>query len=80
MSDRVAATLEFQGRSQRWLARQLGVHESYVSKVLKGERPMPEAWRSQIANALGLHPDVLFLDSSSKNLDASNKSLATVGN
>ncbi len=69
MFDRVRAVLEYQGRSQKWLARQLGVSESLVSKVFDGERSMPADWPDKIARSLDTPPSLLFFDAVSGSPD-----------
>ncbi len=63
MDNRVREVLIFQGRSQRWLADHLGVSESYLSKVLDGERDLPAEWPARIGQMLAVPPRLLFLDS-----------------
>ncbi len=71
MQNRVRETLEFQGRHHRWLAEQLGVDKSYLSKVLQEERPMPADWPDRIAFLLQVPRSLLFFVSSSTDVDKS---------
>lgn len=43
-----------QGRTQRWLAGQLGVHESLLSMWIAERRPMPAAMAPVIAGILAV--------------------------
>ncbi len=36
----LAKILKSQGRHQRWLAAQIGVHESHLSRVISGEKTL----------------------------------------
>lgn len=71
MHNRVRETLDYQGRHHRWLAEQLGVDKSTLSKVLQGERPMPAGWEDQIAFLLQVPKSVLFFDRTSTKVDKS---------
>jgi plasmid maintenance system antidote protein VapI len=71
MRHAVRETLEFQGRSQRWLAELLGVHESTLGKALDGERRMPADWPDRIARYLDIPRDLLFFELSSSELEKS---------
>ena len=51
---RIGAALAAQGRKRRWLADLLGVSESYLSRVISGERTMPEPMARRTAAALGV--------------------------
>lgn len=46
--------LNDQGRTQRWLAGRLGVHESMLSKWILEQYPMPETVVAQIAGILAV--------------------------
>jgi transcriptional regulator with XRE-family HTH domain len=52
--------LEQQGRSIAWLARKAGVSVSYAFRMLRGERPITDAFRASAAEALGVPEDILF--------------------
>lgn len=60
IADRVERVLEQQGRSIAWLARKAGVSVSYAWLMLRGERPLTEAFRAAAAEALGVPVDILF--------------------
>ena len=51
------AILAGQGRKHRWLASQLGVHESSVSRWVYGAKCVPLRRRAEIAGFLGVSPD-----------------------
>lgn len=48
-----------QGRTQRWLADQLGIHETVLSKYANGHRPMSDELVREIARILGVPEDML---------------------
>lgn len=54
--------LERSGRTQRWLARQLGIHYTLLSKYNTGERVAPDEIAREARNLLGIsmspHDDV----------------------
>jgi hypothetical protein len=52
--------LEEQGRSQRWLASQLGIHESSLSKYIRGTRAMPMGLINDAARILNVPVDRLL--------------------
>jgi len=59
-ASQLAAVLENQGRKQRWLALQLGIHESIVSAWISGKRTLGEDRAKQVADTLGLPLFLLF--------------------
>lgn len=58
--DVIFETLESQGRTQRWLARQLGIHWTHLTHYKNGSRKAPEAIIRRSAELLGL-PESLVL-------------------
>ena len=48
------ALIRERGLKQRWLAEQLGVHESMLSKWLSGNRPLPREMAERIAEVLAV--------------------------
>ncbi|HEX9704438.1 MAG TPA: helix-turn-helix transcriptional regulator [Gemmatimonadales bacterium] len=56
---RLGELLQDQGRGGRWVAAQLGVHESVVSRWAQGHRPIPEARVAQLAALLDVLPEAL---------------------
>jgi transcriptional regulator with XRE-family HTH domain len=44
--------LEQQGRRQDWLAKQTGIHESTISRIVRGRQRPHQASRVKIAQAL----------------------------
>lgn len=50
----LAAVLKSQGRHQRWLAKQLGLHESYLSRVISGEKTLSIEQAERAASLLGV--------------------------
>lgn len=49
-----------QGRNQRWLAREAGVSEFHLSRVLRGRVPATDDLRMRCARVLCLPVEVLF--------------------
>lgn len=56
----LAQFLRDQGRKQRWLAEQIGTHESLVSEWVNGRRTISERRARQVAQALGVPFYLLF--------------------
>lgn len=56
----VERVLEQQGRSIAWLARKTNVSVTYAWRMLHGERPVTDEFRSAAAEALGVPVDMLF--------------------
>lgn len=52
--------LREQGRNQRWLARQIGISEFQLSRMLHGHIATPEAVQQACASALGVPVRMLF--------------------
>lgn len=52
--------LREQGRSQRWLASKIGVHESYLSRVLSGQKTLSEDQAERVSLILGTSLFLLF--------------------
>ena len=53
---------DHQGRRVGWLALQMGVHISLVSKLKNGERNWTPEHRQRAAQALGVPVEVAFLE------------------
>ncbi len=47
-------------RSDRWLARKMGVSPSLVTRVISGERSITERFVRKACEALGMAPEDLF--------------------
>jgi plasmid maintenance system antidote protein VapI len=56
----IAPLLDQQGRKQRWLAAQVGVSESHLSRVISGERLISRESAERIAAALDTSLFLLF--------------------
>ena len=56
----LATTLVTQGRKQRWLANQLGISDGQMSRVLSGEKTMPEELANKAASLLQVPFFLLF--------------------
>lgn len=59
-SKTLGETLNGQGRKGRWLASQVGVSESSISRLISGKQTVDEAVAKQIALILGVPFFVLF--------------------
>ncbi|KKN76975.1 hypothetical protein LCGC14_0364670 [marine sediment metagenome] len=58
--DKLIKILAKQGRSRRWLADKIGMHEVTLSKILNGKNPLTSEIKKKIANALDIPIDILF--------------------
>lgn len=56
----LAKFLRDSGRKQRWLAEQIGTHESLVSEWVNGRRTISERRARQVAAVLGVPFYLLF--------------------
>ncbi len=56
-------TLASRGQSQRWLARNLGIHESLLCHYKSGRRVAPDATFRRAADLLGLPASVVASES-----------------
>lgn len=65
-------TIEAQGRHQRWLARQLGVSDSHLSRVITGERMMSER-HAQVAAKVLMVPLFLVFELSDESTSLSRE-------
>lgn len=54
--------LKAQGRTQRWLAGQLGIHESLLSKYAQGHRKLPASIAEESARILGVPVSIVYSD------------------
>lgn len=59
----VRATIEAQGRRLTWVAGQMGISPSYLTRLLDGERRWTPKLRAQVAMILQVPTDVLFFAS-----------------
>lgn len=57
---KIKPVLAAQGRMARWLAAQVGISESHLSRMMSGERPVPEETAQRIAAAVQVPFFVLF--------------------
>jgi len=57
----LATVLEAQGRKRSWLARELGVSESLISKISLGQRSAKPELARRIADKLGYTGEQFFL-------------------
>lgn len=60
MGTNLAEVLQRQGRRRDWLAAQLGVDKSTVTKWCKGERTPGPEHRSRVAQVLDVPEDEVF--------------------
>lgn len=58
--DVIFETLEAQGRTQRWLARQLGINWTLLSHYKSGARKAPESVVRRSAELLGLPESIVI--------------------
>jgi transcriptional regulator with XRE-family HTH domain len=58
----VGEVLEGRGVSQRWLANQLGVSDSYLSRLLSGDKTWSEAFKTEVARLIMVPRAVLFFE------------------
>ena len=60
--DIILATLKEQGRSQRWLAAQLGISETYIPKYRRGVLTPSADLLARAAQLLGLPVSLVLPD------------------
>lgn len=58
--------LKARGITRRWFARQVGINETTLSKIAKGERPIPDWFKAKAAAILQVPESVLFLPSNDR--------------
>ncbi|HEV7771714.1 MAG TPA: helix-turn-helix transcriptional regulator [Conexibacter sp.] len=58
----LAGILARTGHKQAWLAKQLNLHPSSISRWVLGKRPIPRRYVQAIADALGVDPRRLARD------------------
>lgn len=63
MTAALRIALERQERSERWLARKVGVDSSLVHRIINGERRPSDAFKKRAAEVLGIPEELLFPDS-----------------
>ena len=54
------AALKAQGRTKRWVANQIGVHESMIGHAISGRRSLSEPMAREIARLIGVPFTTLF--------------------
>lgn len=59
--------LKRQGRSIRWLSHQTGVHETTISLMKAGRRPIPESFVLSACRAIDVNPSLFFMPASLRN-------------
>jgi plasmid maintenance system antidote protein VapI len=59
--ERIKLKLKEEERSQRWLARKVGVSHSLMNMMLHGKRTMTSRVKIDIANTLGEEPESLYV-------------------
>jgi len=65
----IRATIETQGRRLDWVAAQMGISQSHLTRLLNGERRWLPQLRSKIADVLGVPEGVLFFDLDNRQTD-----------
>ena len=68
-SSRLFAMMDAQGRRDGWLAEQVGVSKSLVSRIRSGERFADERFAERAARVLQVPLRLLFLPIASQNCD-----------
>jgi transcriptional regulator with XRE-family HTH domain len=64
VTTKLRQVMEEQGRRHVWLAEQLGVSPSHVTRVMNGERTPGPAFRERAAAVLAVDEGELFADAS----------------
>lgn len=59
---KLEAVIEAQGRTVRWLANRINVHESTLSRMINGVRPLTEEVAEAVAPVLGIPVSFLAAD------------------
>lgn len=59
--ERVREAIRAQGRRQAWVAEQMGISPSYLTKLLDGRRPWLPHLRGAAARVLNIPEALLFL-------------------
>lgn len=52
----------YRGIRQEWLARELGISDAYLSRLLSGERNWTNALKDEVARLLMIPRQVLFFE------------------
>lgn len=74
-ANEIERLLREQGRKARWLAEQVGISESHLSRIVSGERRISESLAAQIAQAINA-PLFLAFELTSVNEDVLERSVA----
>lgn len=74
--ERIAAAIQQQGRRKGWVAEQMGISASYLTRLLNGSRPWPPHLRDAAARVLDVPEDDLFFQPDCRRAD-SNSTLTT---
>jgi transcriptional regulator with XRE-family HTH domain len=61
VGERIAMVIQAQGRRKTWVAREMGISPSYLTRLLTGERPWLPHLQEAAARVLGIPREVLFL-------------------
>ena len=69
MSNSIGIILTERGIRQDWLAKQLGVSESYLSLLLQGKRRWTSGLKKETARVLMLPEEILFFDGDCRQSD-----------
>ena len=62
MQNRIKQLLKRKGRSSKWLADELDVHPTTISRLISGKMSLDTDWMQRIAGALAVHPAELLAD------------------
>lgn len=66
---RVGAEIAKRGFRKDWIAEQLGISPSYLSKLMTAERTWTPELRSQMARLLGVDQEALFFEPENRQTD-----------
>lgn len=67
-----------QGRRKDWLARQIRIHPSYLSKLLSGERSWTLKMKARVAEALSVPVDDIFFGSGARRNEQNESEIEAV--
>lgn len=69
-------TIESQGRTKRWVASQVGVHETMISHLIAGRRTAPQSLAIDLGAVLGVPFFDLFVSATAEESTATSEASA----
>ena len=69
-------TIEGQGRTKRWVAAQVGIHETMLAHLIAGRRTVTEPVADSISKVLGVPLFLLFVSADAAEMAAPNEGRA----